>query len=95
MLKYNTSMLNLVFVAMLTWLTACSLDTTQKPQADQLAADIYAQLALGYMQSGHLTLAKQRLNKAMQLMPSGKLTLEAAQQWQTMQPVQPVQPVQP
>jgi hypothetical protein len=25
----------------------------------------------------------------MQLMPSGKLTLEAAQQWQTMQPVQP------
>jgi len=44
------------------------------------------------MQSGHLTLAKQRLNKAMQLMPSGKLTLEAAQQWQTMQPVQPVQP---
>jgi hypothetical protein len=41
------------------------------------------------MQSGHLTLAKQRLNKAMQLMPSGKLTLEAAAQWQTMQPKQP------
>ena len=89
MLKYNTALLNLLFIAMLPWLNACSIDTAQKPQQHQLAADIYAHLALGYMQSGHLTLAKQRLNKAMQLMPSGKLTLEAAQQWQTMQPVQP------
>ena len=89
MLKYNASMLNLVFVAMLTWLTACSLDTTQKPQADQLAADIYAQLALGYMESGHLTLAEQRLYKALELMPNGDLTLKAAQQWQTMKLTKP------
>jgi Tfp pilus assembly protein PilF len=55
----------------------------------QLAADIYAQLALGYMESGHLALAEQRLNKALQLMPNGHLTLKAAQRWQTMQHTQP------
>lgn len=86
MLKYNTALLNLAFIAMLPWLNACSINTVQKPQQHQLAADIYAQLALGYMQSGHLTLAKQRLNKATQLMPNGKLTLEAAAQWQTIRP---------
>ena len=44
----------------------------------QLAADIYAQLALGYVASGHLALAEQRLNKAIELKPSGALTLKAA-----------------
>ena len=76
------------FIA-LPWLTACSIGTTVEPQQRQLAADIYAQLALGYMESGHLALAEQRLNKALQLMPNGHLTLKAAQRWQTMQHTQP------
>jgi len=76
------------FIA-LSWLTACSIGTTVEPMQRQLAADIYAQLALGYMESGHLALAEQRLNKALQLMPNGHLTLKAAQRWQTMQHTQP------
>ena len=61
----------------------------------QLAADIYAQLALGYMQSGHLALAEQRLDKAVELVPNGNLTLKAAQQWQIMQLTQPLLPSKP
>jgi len=76
------------FVAM-TWLTACSINPRVDPQQQQLAADIYAQLALGYMESGHLALAEQRLYKALELMPNGDLTLKAAQQWQTMQHTKP------
>ena len=76
------------FIA-LSWLTACSIGTTVEPMQRQLAADIYAQLALGYMESGHLALAEQRLNEALQLMPNGHLTLKAAQRWQTMQHTQP------
>jgi Tfp pilus assembly protein PilF len=70
-------------------LTACSIDPTIESGQQQLAADIYAQLALGYMESGHLTLAEQRLYKALELMPNGDLTLKAAQQWQTMQVTKP------
>ena len=72
-----------------TWLTACSTNATIKPQQQQLAADIYAQLALGYMDSGYLALAEQRLHKAITLMPNGHLTLKAAKQWQLIQLTQP------
>jgi|TARA_B110000259_G_scaffold160828_1_gene184547 Tfp pilus assembly protein PilF len=89
MIKLNVKLLSLVLVIMLPWLNACSINTTHSPQQDQLAADIYAQLALGYMASGHLTLAQQRLNKALQLMPRGKLSLKAAQQWQAIQANRP------
>lgn len=77
-----------VFIA-LTWLSACSFDAKIKPKQQQLAANIYAQLALGYMESGHLTLAEQRLNKAIALMPNGPLTLKATKQWQLMQLTRP------
>jgi Tfp pilus assembly protein PilF len=50
----------------------------------QLAADIYAHLTLGYMATGHLALAEQRLNKAIELKPNGALTLEAAKQWRSL-----------
>jgi len=70
-----------VFIA----LTACSISPTTEPGQQQLAADIYAQLALGYMNSGHLGLAEKRLYKALELMPNGDLTLKAVQQWQAMQ----------
>jgi Tfp pilus assembly protein PilF len=72
-----------------TLLTACSIGPTIESGQQQLAADIYAQLALGYMESGHLTLAEQRLYKALELMPNGDLTLKAAQQWQTMKLIKP------
>jgi len=77
-----------VFMA-LTWLSAYSFDAKIKPKQQQLAANIYAQLALGYMESGHLTLAEQRLNKAIALMPNGPLTLKATKQWQLMQLTRP------
>jgi|TARA_B110000908_G_scaffold17852_1_gene20092 Tfp pilus assembly protein PilF len=77
-----------VFMA-LTWLSGCSFDAKIKPKQQQLAANIYAQLALGYMESGHLTLAEQRLNKAIALMPNGQLTLRATKQWQLMQLTRP------
>ena len=77
-----------VFMA-LTWLSGCSFDAKIKPKQQQLAANIYAQLALGYMESGHLTLAEQCLNKAIALMPNGQLTLRATKQWQLMQLTQP------
>jgi len=72
-----------------TVLTACSIGPTIESGQQQLAADIYAQLALGYMESGHLGLAEKRLHKALELMPNGDLTLKAAQQWQAMQLTQP------
>lgn len=79
-----------VFMAIaLTWLTACSTAPTVDPQKQQLAADIYAQLALGYMASGHLELAEQRLHKSQELMPNGTLTLEATRQWQLIKPIPP------
>jgi len=80
---------NLLISALITapWLTACSIDTTMEPQQQQLAADIYAQLALGYMASGHLALAEQRLHKALGFMPNGELTLEAEKQWQAIQQI--------
>lgn len=77
-----------IFMA-LTWLSGCSFDAKIKPKQQQLAANIYAQLALGYMESGHLTLAEQRLNKAIALMPNGQLTLRATKQWQLMQLTRP------
>ena len=77
-----------VFMA-LTWLSGCSFDAKIKPKQQQLAANIYAQLALGYMESGHLTLAEQRLNKAIAVMPNGQLTLRATKQWQLMQLTRP------
>ena len=79
---YKSCFLGLGLV-LLPWLRACSLNSTMDPQ-QQLAADIYAQLALGYMASGHLGLAEHRLNKAVALMPNGELTLKAAKQWQSL-----------
>jgi Tfp pilus assembly protein PilF len=73
----------------LPWLTACSIDTSMELEQQQLAADIYAQLALGYMASGHLDLAELRLHKALELMPNGNLTLRAAQEWHAMHLAQP------
>ena len=58
-------------------ISGCSTKSPMAPQ-QELAADIYAQLALGYMASGHLVLAEQRLNKAIELKPNGALTLKAA-----------------
>jgi hypothetical protein len=40
------------------------------------------------MASGHLVLAEQRLNKAIELKPNGALTLKAAKQWRTLQSTQ-------
>jgi Tfp pilus assembly protein PilF len=88
---------NLLIAACITlpWFTACSIDTTMEPAQQQLAADIYAQLALGYMESGHFALAEQRLNKALALMPNGNLTLKAAKRWRAMQFTQPYMPYVP
>lgn len=80
---------------MLPWFTACSIDSTMKPEQQQLAADIYAQLALGYMESGYLALAEKRLNSALELMPNSSLTLKAAKQWQTIQLTRPNGPYVP
>ncbi len=71
----------------LPWLFGCSINTPKEPH-QKLAADIYAQLAMGYMASGHLDLAEQRLDKALELMPQGKLTLEAVKHWKSL-PMQP------
>ena len=54
----------------------------------QLAADIYAQLALGYMASGHLVLAEQCLNKAIELKPNNALTLKTAKQLRSLHDTQ-------
>ena len=68
---------------MLLGISGCSTKSPMTPQ-QQLAADIYAQLTLGYMASEHLALAEQRLNKAIELKPSGALTLKAAKQWRSL-----------
>ena len=77
MIKNNfTSIVSIAVVSL--WLSACSVSPKVDPQQQQLAADIYAQLALGYMASGQLTLAQQRLQMAQALKPNGVLTLKAA-----------------
>ena len=88
MIKSNISITAFMALA-LTWLSACSIDPSIAPQKQQLAADIYAQLALGYMKSGQLGLAEQRLKKAQSLKPNGTLTLKATQQWQLVQQTEP------
>jgi len=83
MIKRNLTSLSLVLSITL-GLSACmpfSREQTQRP----LAADIYAQLALGYMDSGHLNLAHQRLLMALEFGPQRPLTLKAAQRWQHQQ----------
>ena len=77
----------LLLLLLLLAISGCSANSPETPQ-QQLAADIYAQLALGYMASGHLVLAKQRLNKAIELKPNGVLTLKAAKQWRTLHDTQ-------
>ena len=72
-------------------LGACSTEPTIDPHRQQLAADIYAQLAIGYMHSGQFSLAKERLRKSQALMPDGELPKEALRQWQTLQPSSPYQ----
>ena len=67
-----------VGLLLLLGISGCSTKSPVTPQ-QQLAADIYAQLALGYMASGHLVLAEQRLNKAIELKPNGALTLKSNQ----------------
>ena len=69
----------LLLLLLLLGISGCSTKSPMTPR-QQLAADIYAQLALGYMASGHLALAEQRLNKAIELKPNGALTLKAAKQ---------------
>ncbi|MDC9720142.1 MAG: hypothetical protein PSN46_05355 [Gammaproteobacteria bacterium] len=85
MIKKNLLVISIAFI----FTTACSATPKADLQQQQLAADIYAQLALGYMSSGHLGLAEQRLQTAMQLMPNGKLTQQAQAQWQLIQPTTP------
>ena len=72
-----------LLLLLLLGISGCSTKSPMTPQ-QQLAADIYAQLTLGYMASGHLALAEQRLNKAIELKPSGALTLKAAKQWRSL-----------
>jgi|TARA_B110000908_G_C9922760_1_gene300385 Tfp pilus assembly protein PilF len=88
MIKNNLTTTAIMAIA-LTWLTACSVGPKIDPQQQQLAADIYAQLSLGYMESGQLALAQQRLQKAQALNPNGMLTLKAAKKWQQLQLTQP------
>lgn len=64
---------------------ACATPFSAEQPQSPLAADIYAQLALGYMHSGHLELAHQRLLMALELGPNRPLTLKAAQDWQKQQ----------
>ena len=67
----------LLLLLLLLAISDCITNRLKTPQ-QQLAADIYAQLTLVYMASGHLVLAEQRLNKAIELKPIGVLTLKAA-----------------
>lgn len=73
----------LLLLLLLLGISGCSTKSPMTPR-QQLAADIYAQLALGYMASGHLALAEQRLNKAIELKPNGALTL----QWRSLHDTQ-------
>ena len=74
--RYACVLLGLGLLLLLA-IMSCSTNSPKTPQ-QQLAADIYAQLALGYMARGHLVLAEQLLNKAIELKPNGVLTLKAA-----------------
>ncbi len=79
-------------IALLTLgLSACSTEPTIDPRRQQLAADIYAQLAIGYMHGGQFALAEERLRKSQALMPDGELPKEALRQWQSLQPLSPYQ----
>ena len=86
-MEKSTSVLLSVGLLLLLGVKGCSTKSQLTPQ-QQLAADIYAQLALGYMASGHLALAEQRLNKAIELKPNGALTLKAAKQWRSLHDTQ-------
>ena len=77
----------LLLLLLLLGISGCSTKSPMTPR-QQLAADIYAQLALGYMASGHLALAEQRLIKAIELKPNGALTLKAAKQWRSLHDTQ-------
>ena len=66
-------------------LSACASPSPIDAQQKQLAGNIYAQLAMGYMTSGHLDLAEQRLTEAQVFYPQGELTLKAQQQWLAIQ----------
>ena len=74
--RYARILLGLRLLLLLA-ISGCSPSRTKTPQ-QHLAADIYAQLTLVYMASGHLVLAEQRLNKTIELKPNGVLTLKAA-----------------
>ena len=76
-----------LLLLLLLGISGCSTKSPMTPQ-QQLAADIYAQLALGYMASAHLALAEQRLNKAIELKPNGALTLKAAKQLRSLHDTQ-------
>ncbi|HIG37451.1 MAG TPA: hypothetical protein EYQ12_08145 [Oceanospirillaceae bacterium] len=69
-------------------ISACATPFSAEQTHSPLAADIYAQLALGYMESGHLELAHQRLLMALELGPNRPLTLKALQGWQKQQTLQ-------
>jgi len=64
---------------------ACATSLTPVQTRRPLAADIYAQLSLGYMESGHVELAHQRLLLALEYGPSRPLTLKALQRWKKQQ----------
>ena len=85
--KWNFTLRICICVALITT-TACANSSTVNAERQTLAADIYAQLALGYMASGHLELAKQRLVTAQEMGPQRPLTLEAGVQWQKLHPPQ-------
>ena len=76
-----------LLLLLLLGISGCSTKSPMTPR-QQLAADIYAQLALGYIASELLALADQRLNKAIELKPNGALTLKAAKQWRSLHDTQ-------
>lgn len=91
MLKHTLKSLSLALGIALV-VSACATPFSAKQTPSPLAADIYAQLALGYIESGHLDLAHQRLLMALELGPSRPLTLKAAQAWHNQPSAAPLQP---
>ena len=86
--RYVSVLLGLgLLLLLLLAISGCSPSRPKTPQR-QLAADIYAQLALSYMASGHIVLAEQRLNKAIEPNPNGVLRLKPAKQWRTLRDTQ-------
>ncbi|MBT3436463.1 MAG: hypothetical protein HOH02_05785 [Oceanospirillaceae bacterium] len=88
MLKRNLKSLGWVLGITLS-IGACATPFSPEHTQRSLAADIYAQLALGYIKSGHLELAHQRLLMALEFGPNRPLTLKATQRWQKQQTLQP------